>query len=281
MTQSSAPKDQQASGVLRGEDHDRGLQEVDAVLTAIERPVHSVLRVSARVSNAQANPEWTLPNVAFRLHLDGGELSRIYTVREFDAASSTMVFDVVLHAHESPMMRWAASAKVGDRIHFTGPRQHFPIPAGRKVALFLDETGIPALYALLQQWPQGVHATGWVATDDAAAFAELPKVFGVKLHRIGQHDSLAPHARALAEPKDYVVWGAGERDDMRAVRQYFRDTVGLGKDAVAIAGYWKKGYTNTQIDQRRREDYEKLLAGGGTLADFDDLAVEMVSTPAQ
>lgn len=274
-----------SGGALRNAEHDRSLHEVTASVTAIARPVPSVLRVTARLARSGDDPHWALPNVAFRIHLDGaayGGASRIYTVRSFDAPAGTFTFDIVRHAHASPMMRWSSKLCAGDVFRLTGPRPQFVIPAGaeKKIALFLDETGIPALHAMLQQWPAGAAGIGWVVTDDAAAFEELPAVPGLALQRLGTarvapDGPLAAQARALQDPRDYVIWGAGERDEMRAIRQHLRITAGLDKEQVLVAGYWKRGVSNTEIDQRRKDSFEQLIANGGTLADFDDLAVEV------
>jgi hypothetical protein len=70
-----------------------------------------------------------------------------------------------------------------------------------------------------------------------------------------------------------VVWGAGERDEMREVRRFFRTGAGLAKEDVAVFGYWKRGTTNTQIDAERLAAYEKVLASGGTVTELDDLAL--------
>ncbi len=151
--------------------------------------------------------------------------------------------------------------------------------AGRKVALFADETGIPALYALLQQWPAGVTGKGWVATKDVQAFAELPQIDGLDLERVeavgdAGPDLLLPYARKLEHATGWAVWGAGERREMRCIRHHFA-ALGLNKQDIAIAGYWRRGVSNTEIDERRKQDYERVLARGGTLADYDDLAVEV------
>ncbi|WP_083411840.1 siderophore-interacting protein [Janthinobacterium sp. 1_2014MBL_MicDiv] len=277
--------EQQPSGQLRSAEHDRSLHEVTAAVSAIARPVPSVLRVTASLARSGDDANWSLPNVAFRIHLDGadhGGTSRIYTVRSYDAATAALTFDIVLHAHTSPMMRWGAGLRVGDTFRLTGPRPQFTVADGngRKVALFLDETGIPALYAMLEQWPANVAGIGWVVTDDAAAFDELPAVPGLQLQRLGSahvapDGPLAAQASKLANPHDYVIWGAGERDEMRALRQHFRIKAGLAKEQVLVAGYWKRGVSNTEIDARRRASFDRLIANGGTLADFDDLAVEV------
>lgn len=273
------------AGMLGNAGHDRALHAVAAVVTALARPVPSVLRVTARLAHSGDDTAWTQPNVAFRIHLDDaayGGASRIYTVRDFDPATAALTFDIVLHEHASPMMRWGASLRAGDAFRLTGPRPQFCLPDGgpQKIAFFLDDTGIPALYAILRQWPGNASGVGWVATDDAAAFAELPVVPGLALQRIGTahvapDGPLAARALTLAKPLDYLVWGAGERDEMRAIRQHFRSGSGLAKERVLVAGYWKRGVSNTDIDARRRQSFERLLANGGTVADFDDLAVEV------
>lgn len=281
----ATPPEQPSGGALRNAGHDRSLHEVTASVTAIARPVPSVLRVTATLDRSGDDPHWALPNVAFRIHLDGPAYdgaSRIYTVRSFDAPAGAFTFDIVLHHHASPMMRWGNSLRTGDVFRLTGPRPQFTVPAGaeKKIALFLDETGIPALHAMLQQWPAGAAGIGWVVTDDAQAFDELPAVPGLALQRldtahVAPDGPLAAQARALADPRHYTIWGAGERDEMRAIRQHFRNVAGLDKERVLVAGYWKRGVSNTDIDARRKHSFEQLIANGGTLADFDDLAVEV------
>lgn len=270
-----------ATGMLSTPDHDHGLIHTTARVEAMERPTPDVTRIRAQLDASRPSPDWQLPNVAIRLRLgsDYDDASRVYTLRHFEAQSATMEFDVVMHGSSSPMMRWVADLQPGSRFALSGPRPHFLIPEkdDRPVALFLDATAIPALYALLSQRPAGLHGVGWVATPDVAAFAELPVMAGLDLQRVDAHGVgaggvLARHARELPDPGRYVVWGAGERDEMRAIRQHF-SAAGLNKSEIAIAGYWTRGVSNTELDEQRRRNYEKIVAAGGSLADVDDLAV--------
>jgi NADPH-dependent ferric siderophore reductase len=250
----------------------------------MERPSDHLLRITAHLTESTDDPTWSRPNVTVRMNLGPNfdDASRVYTVRSYDSVAGSIVIDVVLHGQTSPMMRWAAALAIGDTFGLTGPRPHFLVPdvPGRRIALFLDGTAIPALYSIIEQLPTDVVGIGWVTTDDEVAFAELPALPGLELHRVSADlaepdGPLAVRARELADPASYVVWGAGERNEMRAIRKHFRSTVGLDKDDVAIFGYWKRGISNTEIDLRRRENYERILAGGGTLTDIDDLAIEI------
>ncbi|MGO3886340.1 MAG: siderophore-interacting protein, partial [Mycetocola sp.] len=204
-----------------------------------------------------------------------GDVTRVYTVRSADKAEETIDVDVVRHGETSPMMSWLADLSIGDDLEFVGPRPHFqiPDPQGRPVVLFADDTAIPALYAILQQAPAGLHGEGWIATTDIEAFNELPAVDGLNLHRIAPGTGFGEQLGALAAPENTVVWGAGERDEMREIRSFFRTTCGLAKDDVAVYGYWKRGTSTTDIDGARLKAYEKLLAEGGTVADLDDLTI--------
>lgn len=202
-----------------------------------------LIHIGARLVSSVDDPNWSQSNVAFRIHLGSyhGHVSRIYTVRDDDGAGG-FTFDVVLHEGTSPMMRWTSALNIGDSFELTGPRPHIGIPetVGRKVALFLDETGIPALYSLLRQWPAGIGGTGWIATRDAQAFAELPEVEGLELVRVeGEAEVLLSHAKRLDDVAGWAVWGAGERREMRAIRQHFA-ALGLDKQDIAIAGYWRR-----------------------------------------
>ncbi|QQM20500.1 SIP domain-containing protein [Rhodococcus sp. P-2] len=270
--------------VLRTADHNRGLNDVRAVVEAMERPSDHLLRITAHLTESTDDPTWSRPNVTVRMNLGPNfdDASRVYTVRSYDSATGSIVIDVVLHGQTSPMMRWAAALTIGDTFGLTGPRPHFLVPEvpGRRIALFLDGTAIPALYSIIEQLPTDVVGIGWVTTDDEVAFDELPTLPGLELHRVSadpaeSDDPLTARARELADPESYVVWGAGERNEMRSIRKHFRSTVGLDKDDVAIFGYWKHGVSNTEIDLRRRENYERILADGGTLTDIDDLAIEI------
>ncbi len=264
---------------IRSTDHNEGMELVSGTVVRWAEVSAHLCRVTIAAPTVARDPVWATPNVAVRLRIGSGpdQVSRIYTVRSCSTAEATIDVDVVRHGHPSPMMTWLADLAVGRPIEFVGPRPHMQIPElrGRPAALFADDTAVPALFTLLQQPPAGLRGVGWVATDDAAAYAELPQVPGLDLHRIEPGRGYGSALATLDDPAGYVVWGAGERDEMRAVRSFFRSGHGVAKSDVAVFGYWKRGTSNTRIDEVRLTAYQQLLARGGTVAELEDLDLDV------
>lgn len=279
---SASPTAAAPQGVLRGTDHDRGLQALQVTVVETTRPTSGLLRVTVALPADTALDPWRRANTAVRIQLGAafGDVSRVYTVRSIDAQARRFVFDVVLHPSPGPMLAWVSVLQPGDRFAITGPRPHLQVPqrSGASALLFADASAVPALYALLQQWPQDLRADIWVSTDDPAAVDELPTVAGVHVHCIPAPtaDNCTPLLRTaracLPGTRTHVVWAAGEREEMRELRRLFLQHLGLDRDDVAVAGYWKRGETTSQTDLRRRRNYERVLARGGGLEDVDDLA---------
>ena len=276
-----APKSQPAAGkkprATDSEDHNRGLQLAHATVVSFADITPELARVVLRIPDLATEPNWSLPNVAIRFYLDErfGLTSRVYTVRSADTSTGTIEVDVVKHGEASPMMQWIDTLKIGDQVKFGGPRPHANLPetGGRDAVFFADATAIPALYAILEQADPNLTGRGWVATNDVDAFAELPVFPGLTLTRITPGTGFTDQIATLPDPASVVVWAAGERDEMRAIRSFFRKDTGLGKDDVAVFGYWKRGTTNTEIDEKRVEAYELALAAGGSVHELDDFAI--------
>lgn len=274
----------QRPGFAPGPDQARSLpHEFAAVVQSVRQPLPTIRRVEVRMADPveAEDPAWTRPNVGFRV-LTGpeyGDASRIYTVRNFEASSGTIEFDVVIHGANSPGMRWSSRVGAGDGVELKGPfaLKGLPEADGKKVALFLDATAIPALYSIMQRWPKGLEGVGWIVTEDAQAFAELPKIPGLTLRHVSAPANLAGSllfmkAQELADPTDCVVWGAGEREEMRSIRNYFRTTIGMTKEHVDISGYWALGISGTEFDRIREEALERYQAEG-KMASFDPFAL--------
>lgn len=265
------------AGPLRGVDHDRGLQALCVHVIDVTQPCASLLRLVIQLPPQAELAPWQRANAAVRIQLGAvfGDVSRIYTVRSVEAQTRRFTLDVVLHEAPGPMLAWVRALQPGDAFDLTGPRPHLQVPHRQDsvALLFADQSAIPALFALLQQWPSGRRAQAWIASDDPFPVDELPAVDGVCIQRLATGATpLLQQARRLRAGANNTVWAAGEREEMRTLRRYFLEACGLPRADVAVAGYWKHGQTTTETDQRRRRNYERVLARGGGLLDLDDLA---------
>lgn len=282
-TGSSSESVEDREGLLAAEDHMRDMDRLAMQVVGIARPFPGVARVTGRIAPPDA-ALWMPPNQAIRIEVEtpaeGRAVTRIYTVRSFDPAASTIEIDFVEHEDDSPAMRWLRATCPGDTVWLIGPRPHFQ-PAhvpGKRAALLADETAIPALYALLSQWPVGAPAEIWVESCQPAAFAELPQVEGVTLHLLqrtageaaGTTGRLFASARAaLTDASGWTLWAAGERQEMRALRSHFH-AAGIPRDEMRILGYWKLGTSSSDLDRQRLKEYESLRARGLRMEDLSE-----------
>lgn len=269
--------------VLERDDHMAGVERITFDVEKIWHPFPSVFRVTGNIKPSR--PElWQRPNVAVRLEVESVEgrraISRVYTIRRFNPHDNSIEIDFVSHADDSPAMRWLRRAKTGSMIDLVGPRPHF-VPDygnGKKVAFFADETAIPAIYSILQQWPDHARGLLYVECGDAQAAAEIPDVRGLQKHIYirqadevaGKTGSLVRAAYAFDKADDWQIWVACERDETRAIRKHFMTHCGLSKEAIKAIGYWRHGTSSTEIDVARLGYYTNLRAKGEGLKEFDD-----------
>lgn len=262
-------------------EHDREMADYAAVVRATTNPTPLVCRVTLHLPGSSALPAWRGGNVAFRFYFDEryDGVGRVYTVRRYLADTEEIEVDIVRHGHTSPMMRWVREVEVGDTVTVVGPRPHLGLPrhADRKVALFADDTALPAVYSLLATTERELSGHCYIRTSDVEMFAALPQLPGLRYVRIASgpgEPGMLHYAQQLPNPQDYCVWAAGERAEMAELRSYFRRSLGLDADRVSISGYWRTGVSNTEIDAARRAHYAELSSQGpGALAAFDDLSL--------
>lgn len=171
-----------------------------------------------------------------------------YTLRRWDPATTELEMLFVLHEPAGPASEWAARAAVGDPVALWGPRTAFHPPAGTERHLLVaDETGLPAVAAILEALDDDVPVTVLAEVADAGAhqpLAERPSVAVTWLHRDG---APAGTSTALAEAAASLppmgggtyVWGGGESRAMTGVRTLVRQGWGLPREAVSLIAYWR------------------------------------------
>jgi len=282
--------------ILQSNKHMSGLERLELIVASITYPFAHVARVTGKINPTEPTL-WTKPNIALRLEVGGEEpalgkrpLTRVYTIRQFDTATGLMELDFIIHEGDAPAMHWLDAAKVGTSLFLTGPRHHF-VPdysAEKNIAFFADDTAIPALYAILSQWPADETAKNrqvdvYIDCADAAYPDELPRVEGISYHihvrakgqATGKSGYLPTCAKAITNRHDWQIWVACEREEARAIRQHFVDNDGLSEDSIKAVGYWKLGLSATQLDLARLAHYAALHEAGKEIVPTNDFDIPM------
>ena len=176
---------------------------------------------------------------------DGRRLpGRAYTVRRLHG-DGRIEIDFVLHGDEGRISAWAARVSVGDAFEVSTPhsRSGFAIDAGTThYLLAADETGFPAVAAILEALPSNVMATVVVEVSDASeqqpvsTQAELVLRW---LHRGVGPSTLANAVCALDLPAGIAAFVAAESGQVSVIRSWLkaRGTTAL----LDASGYWKCG----------------------------------------
>ena len=176
---------------------------------------------------------------------------RTYTLRRrLDGPDGVAIeVDLVLHGDGGgPGERWARTAEVGDRIAFTGPYGLYA-PRSEHDALLLvgDETAVPAMGAIVEALPAGMHARV-IATAASAAEVQHWSTGGrvevTWVHRDDDGPGLLDAVTRTGE-RPYV-WLAGEATVVRDLRRHLTRERGVDKRDVQFCGYWRAGRSEDQ-----------------------------------
>ena len=174
---------------------------------------------------------------------------RTYTIRRFSPSTCAIEVDFVRHMTQDNKSgfatRWAMSAKVGDKVCIAGPGKIKEINTDTDwVFMVADMTALPALSTKLRQLSDEVkgYAVIKVAEVDDIQKIDLPK--NVQLIWLTESQSLSKSVKSLPWLDGKVsIWAACEFDDMRELRQYFKNEKEVAQESIYISSYWKKGVT--------------------------------------
>ncbi len=171
-----------------------------------------------------------------------------YTLRRWRPESQELDVLCVLHGDAGPASAWAARARPGDPVALWGPRTAYaPPPVTDAYLLVADETGLPAVAAILESLPPGTAARVVAEVDNPAEHQELPSSPATEVTWVYRHGApagttslLVDAVRALPWPGGTpYVWGGGESRAMTAVRRYVRGEIGLSREQVSLVAYWR------------------------------------------
>jgi NADPH-dependent ferric siderophore reductase len=186
--------------------------------------------------------------------------TRTYTVRAWDPTALELTVDFVHHGDEGLAGPWAARARPGDTLYFSGPGGGYaPDPAADWHLIAGDESALPAIAAAVEALRPGATAKVFVEVEGpdeeqkllTAADAEI-----VWLHRDGR-----PLGAALVDavttldfpPGDVHVFVHGEATFVKELRRHLRLDRAVPRDRMSISGYWRQGADEDGWQASKRE----------------------------
>ncbi len=247
---------------LGGEDFAAFIGEADpARLTKTDKYV-KLLFAKPELS---LEPPYDLEALRERLPLADLPVRRTYTIRSIDVATQTLAIEFVVHGDEGIAGPWAASAKPGDLLCFSGPGGVFEPSMNSLVPrLYLgDESALPAIAAALEATPASAHGLVLLEVGSEADRIELRRPAGIEvrwLFREHADGTSAVHGTTLVAaacelPAPEVtpeVFAHGERGAMKELRVLLHDTWGIERRALSLSAYWALGRAEDGFQAEKR-----------------------------
>lgn len=188
---------------------------------------------------------------------------RTYTIREFNPNVPSIEVDFVRHNTVDLQCgfaaRWAMNVEEGETITIGGPGL---IQGLNKDAdwffLAADMTSLPALSAKVKSLPRDAkgYAVIQIASEQDKQPLDAPSQLEVIwLIESEQASSLSDKVQELTWLEGTAaVWTACEFENMRALRQYFRNEKEVAKENIYISSYWKRGVSEDGHKVLKQED---------------------------
>ena len=176
-------------------------------------------------------------------------IARDYTPRRYDAAAGELDLDFAVH-EAGPATAWAIAAVEGSTLHVAGPRGSMIVPDDFDWYLLVgDDTALPAIARRLEELRPEAKVTVFVEVGrptDEIALASRASVDIRWLYRgdvaPGEGTLLDGAVAAFQRPEgEGFAWVACESDTAKRLRKILVDDLGLPKQRVKVAGYWKRG----------------------------------------
>lgn len=196
-----------------------------------------------------AKPEWPWAGPDGRIlwpEPDHRPITRYYTIRRIDLASSEIDIDFVVHDHAGPGVAFAVNAQAGAVCGMAGPLGRGIRPAPW-LLLAGDQTALPAMARILETLPPTTR--GEVFIEVADHLEELPLIApnGVSVRWLHSGDRpagttqlLVDAVKAVPWPDDGEVfaWVACEAQALKALRNHLRDDRKLSREQHLAVAYW-------------------------------------------
>jgi NADPH-dependent ferric siderophore reductase len=188
--------------------------------------------------------------------------TRTYTVRWVDPVARELAIDFVIHGDEGLAGPWAASAKTGDALTFTGPGGAYnPAPDADWYLFAGDEAALPAIAASLESLPAAAKGVAFLEVDSDADIQPITAPPGVQLNWLRRNGVPAGTADLLVTAVANADWPAagkvdvfahGERSYMKGLRDVFFVQRGLPRKQVSLSGYWASGRVEDDFQAEKK-----------------------------
>lgn len=171
----------------------------------------------------------------------GRPVAKDYTPRRFDSVAGELDLDFVLH-EGGFAAGWARRTQPGDPAWIVGPTRSLLLPTGvDRLLVAADETALPAVARLLDEWSGGVTADIVIEVASPAGIQDLPARDGVSVRWVHGADAWVQTIRELPWPEGSTFcWVAGESRAVRDVRRFLADERAVPRDCLDATGYWRR-----------------------------------------
>ena len=181
---------------------------------------------------------WTRgQDVVLEIPTADGLARRHYTVRAHDAVKRTLAVDFFLHG-EGVSGPWLDALRAGDSVNAVGPRGHTWLRDADWHLFVSDETGIPAIFAMLEELNGAAPAHAFLEVEsDADRMAFDAPVTWVRRNGTALSDAVENFALPEGEGFATII---GETAKVRTIRRRLLER-GIARNRIAAEGYWRPG----------------------------------------
>lgn len=174
---------------------------------------------------------------------------RNYTVREFRRDQRELDIDFVVHGDEGIASRWATRAQPGDTVALLDQGRGYDYPEDTESHLLVaDETGLPAVVAILRDLPRDARGVAYIEIPDASDAQETEAPDGMEVRWLVRNPGYRPGSLALDEVRRrplpegrLAAYLVGEQALPVGLRRWLVAEHDVPKRAISFVGYWKLG----------------------------------------
>ena len=168
---------------------------------------------------------------------------RRYTIRRADPEAGTADFEFELHGHGGAAAGWAAGATAGSRIQAIGPRGNIALRDTHSHVFVVDDSAMPAAFAMLEAMPRNTAARAILVTDHGPDSRPGPAAQpDVAIHWV-ESAAVVDTIASLVVAPDASAYVFGERSLVLRATEALA-TRGLTRDAIASKAYWRSDQPN-------------------------------------